>query len=289
MILLTGISGLTGKFLYEALQVSTFDKKIRYFVRKNSDISWIKNKENIFYGELSNIEDIKLALKDVETVFHLAPRNILSNILLACETSDVKRFFYVNSTGVYSKFKSSTHSDIQNEILLKESGLIYTIIRPSMIYGNHQDGNIHLLVKLLNKFPIFPIVGEGKGLMHPIYAKDLAILLLTTLLNERKTRNKEYDVAGKHPIAYKKLLSTISEAIGKKRFFIHIPYSLALFIGRIGDYIPNRIISYEKILRLEEDKHFDYSKAKEDLSFSPLSFEEAIHYEVKALYEKNII
>jgi len=289
MILITGITGLTGKFLYKEIQKSLPNNEIRYFVRKDSDISWLENRDNIFYGELSNIEDIESALDGIDTVFHLAPRGILSNILLVCNKLNVNRFFYINSTGVYSKFKSSTHIDIKNEEELKNSGLIYTIIRPSMIYGNHQDGNIHLLVKLLNRFPIFPIVGKGTGLMHPIYAGDLANVLVKTILEEEKTRYKEYDVAGKYPIAYKELLYNISKAIGKKRLFIHIPYSLALFIGKIGDYIPNRIISYEKILRLNEDKNFDYTKAKNDLSFSPISFEEGIKYEIEALREENII
>ncbi len=91
-----------------------------------------------------------------------------------------------------SYFKSSTHIDIKNEKSLKDSGLIYTIIRPSMIYGNHQDGNIRLLVKLLNKFKVFPIIGKGNGLMHPIYARDLAKVLFSAMEKEDITRYKEY-------------------------------------------------------------------------------------------------
>lgn len=289
MILVTGITGLTGKFLYNELQLKMPDLDIRYFVRKSSDISWMKNKDNIFFGELSNVEDIRSALDGVNTVLHLAPRNMLHNILLACKDSDVNRFFYVNSTGIYSKFKSSSHIDLKNEDELKNSDLVYTIIRPTMIYGNHQDGNIHLLAKLINKFRIFPVVGKGCGLMHPIYANDVAKVLVSAIAKEEITRFKEYNVAGKSPLQYKEVLHNISRAMGKKTLFIHIPYSFALAVGKIGDRIPNRIITYEKVLRLNEDKNFDYSKAKNDLNFLPISFEEGVKNEIKVLREQRII
>ena len=134
----------------------------------------------------------------------------------ACITNKIKRFFYVNSTGIYSKFKKSSHTDLQNEDTLKNSGLIYTIIRPTMIYGNHHDGNIHLLTKIMDKFPIFPIIGDGRGMMHPIYARDLAKVIISALKNEEITRNKEYNVAGKEPLQYQAILHSIATAMGKK-------------------------------------------------------------------------
>ena len=53
--------------------------------------------------------------------------------------------------------------------------------------------------------------------------------------------------------------------------------------------IPNRIISYEKVLRLREDKNFDYNDAIKDLDFSPISFEEGVVFEITELREQGII
>jgi nucleoside-diphosphate-sugar epimerase len=288
MLLVTGITGLTGKFLYQEIQKSFHQQRVRYFLHKGSDPTWMHG-EDIVYGDLSNIGDIEEAMEGVQWVLHLAPRGQLIPIVEACKRRGVGRLYYINSTGVYSKFKSSTHFDITNEKHLKKSDLIYTIIRPSMIYGNHQDRNIHLLTKLIDRFKIFPIIGKGQGLMHPIYAKDLAKVIVTALQREEITRFKSYDVAGKYPLPYKQLLETIANALGKRRIFIHIPYTFAKWVGKLGDRIPNRLISYEKVLRLEEDKNFDYSDAKRDLDFDPLSFEEAIGDEIEALKIVGII
>lgn len=289
MLLITGITGLTGRFLYQELKQQRPDLKARYFVRKTSDIAWMEPNEDFAYGELSNVDDIRNALQGIQTVLHLAPRNRLQEILSACKDTEVRRIYYVNSTGIYSKFKSSSHIDIRNEAALLESGFVYTIIRPSMIYGNHQDGNIHLLAKMIRRTPIFPIIGKGQGLMHPIYAQDLAKVLISALGHEEVTRNQAYDVAGKAPLSYQELLSLISKTMGKKTWFIHFPYAWALALGKLADHVPNRILSYEKVLRLNEDKNFDTSKAQKELDFSPIAFDEGIRYEIQALREHKII
>jgi nucleoside-diphosphate-sugar epimerase len=243
----------------------------------------------IAFGDQKKADEVRAAMSDVDSVLHLAPRDQLKNILDECVVNHIQRIFYVNSTGIYSKFKSSSNIDIQNEEMLKNSGLIYTIIRPTMIYGNNQDGNMHILIKIMSKTPFFPIIGKGDGLMHPIYAGDLAKFLVSILLNEEKTRFQDYNVAGRYPLRYKDILQKMANALGKKVYFIHIPYRLALIAGKIGDRISSRLINYEKILRLNEDKNFDYSKAKQELAFEPTSFEEGIQLEVNDMRNKNLI
>ena len=112
--------------------------------------------------------------------------------------------------------------------------------------------------------------------MHPIYAGDLAKALVSAVLKEEITRNQEYDVAGKTALKYIRFTEADRASVGETVRFLHIPYKLALLAGKIGDKIPNRIITHEKVLRLNEDKNFDYSKATRELDFRPISFEEAI-------------
>jgi nucleoside-diphosphate-sugar epimerase len=289
VILITGITGLTGKFLYRELKTKLPTQKIKYLVRETSDVSWMDGNDELVTGDLYEQEDVTSALQGCDSVLHLAPRSVLPHVIKGCELNKIHRIFYVNSTGIYSQFKSSSHADKKNEVLLKESGLTYTIVRPTMIYGNEQDGNMHMLIKIMKRTPLYPVLGKGHGLMHPIYAQDLAKCLVEVLRKEKITRNKEYNVAGFEPLRYRDILTKIASALDKKVRFIHIPYGLALFAGKIGDKIPNPLITHEKVLRLNEDKHFDYSLAKDELNFSPISFEEGIRLEVEELRKNNII
>lgn len=292
MILITGIAGLTGKFLYNEIKTRFPGNQIKYFVRPTSDISFMYDEDinnNIIYGDGNNLNDVSRALKDIDFVIHLATIHLSEVITKACQINGIKRVIFINTTGIYSQHKAYASLYIELENKIKSSDLIYTIIRPTMIYGNHQDVNIHKLVLLLNKLPIFPVIGAGNGLMHPIYAQDLAKVIVSAMEHEEKTRMQEYNVAGKEPIRYLALLKEIARALGKKRYFFHVPYSVALFVGRIGNYIPNGIIDYEKVQRIQEDKNFDYSKAARDLAFYPISFQEGIKLEVTALRKTRII
>lgn len=292
MVLITGITGLTGRFLYEEIKKSVNKPEIKYLVRSSSDTSFMDEwdqKNNLVFGDIKDVSSWENILDSVSSVVHVAYIMHSDIITQVCLNHGVQRVFYVNTTGMYSKYKSYASMYIDWEKKIKASGIIYTIIRPTMIYGNHRDVNIHKLIKIMHKYPVFPVIGKGKGLMHPIYAKDLAEVIWAAYLNEEKTRYKEYNVAGKQALSYNHLLESIRAALDKKVKFIHIPYLFAMLAGKIGDILPNGLIDYEKVQRLEEDKCFDYSLASDELGFAPISFEEGVKLEVESLRKDGII
>jgi len=288
MLLITGITGLTGRFLYEELLDKK--KKFKCLVRKSSGIKSLRDYKNVefVYGDVANEKDIINALEGVNEVIHMVNIRYSSQIIKACKFCGVKRVVFVSTTGIYSKYRncSSLYKKLEEEIF--NSGLDYTIIRPTMIYGNEQDKNIHKLVKIVNKYPIFPIPGKGENLVQPIHAKDLASVIVKACCEKRSIK-QAYNVAGKEPITFKNLIYQIANALNKKIKIVHIPYKVALVAGKIGDIIPNSLIKYERVLRLLEDKNFDYRKAKEELGFSPMSFEEGIKLEIEALRKSGVI
>ena len=104
-------------------------------------------------------------------------------IIEACKVSGINRIVIVTTTGIFSKYQQYSEEYKKLETIILDCGLNYTIIRPTMIYGNHQDKNIHKLVKIVNKYPIVPVIGKGYGLMQPIYAKDLAEVIAAAYMN----------------------------------------------------------------------------------------------------------
>lgn len=290
LLLVTGITGLTGRFLLEELRRVGYSGRIRCLVRVQSDVSWIDDKQvELFQGDVSKVVSLREAMSNgVDSIIHLVNIRHSPQVTRACRECGVRRVVYVNTTGVFSKFQSysSLYKELEGEIL--ESELDYTIIRPTMIYGNERDVNIHKLVKIINRYPVVPVLGRGNGLMQPIYAQDLARAIAAAYVRPVSVR-KAYNVAGRHSIRYIDLLRTIARALGKKRKFIHMPYGLALAAGFIGNYIPNGLINLEKVQRLTEDKAFDYEGAARDLDFKPRTFEEGVALEVAALRQAGVI
>lgn len=289
MLLVTGITGLTGRFLYELLIKDGITA--RFLVRETGSYKELQKVDSAHFvtGDVSKAADIAAVLDNVDTVIHLVNIRYSPQIIEACKMRNIKRVIFVNTTSVYSKYQSAAGKYKELEANILSSGLDYTVIRPTMIYGNGQDKNIHKLIKLADRLPVFPIVGKGNHLMQPIYAGDAAWAIYKAYKKGETSLGKCYNIAGKEPLSYLELIKEIGAALGKNLRLIHVPYGIALAIGRLGDLIPNGLITYEKIQRLAEDKFFDYSDAVRDLDFAPMSFTEGVRKEVASLKEAGVL
>jgi len=289
MLIVTGITGLTGRFLLKALRAEGYRGKIRCLVRETSDVSWIKDANiELKVGNVENYDSLFAAIQEVKAVIHLVNIRSSPQIIKACHDAGIKRVVFINTTGIFSKYQQYAEEYQRLESYMLSCGLDYTIIRPTMIYGNHQDKNIHKLIKIVNRYPIIPILGNGYGLMQPIYAGDLATVIARTLMKDISIA-KAYNVAGRDPVRFDDIMRMISKILNKKRLFIKAPYTLAIVASYMGELIPNNFINIERVQRLQEDKVFSYEKAVRDLDFSPISFEKGLKLEIEELKELKII
>ena len=290
MIAVTGASGLTGGFTIQALQNRGFSDRIRCMIRPQSDLSGLRDNScvDLAPGDCLDVHSIQKLVQGCDSLIHIAGISYTANVIEACKEAGVKRVIFVNTTGMYSRYRKYANEYKRMESLIMSSGLDYTILRPTMIYGGVKDHNISKLVRFIDRHYFVPVIAGGKALLQPIYAKDLANVIVMCALN-RETIRRDYNVAGKEPIAHVDMLKTIAQALGKKRVFIAIPYWLAYMAGCIGELVPSSFITIERIERVVENKAFDYSRASDELGFRPISFEEGIQYEIEDLREHGLV
>ncbi|MGD0622733.1 MAG: NAD(P)H-binding protein [Thermacetogeniaceae bacterium] len=289
MLFITGITGLTGRFLLDALREAGYDGPIRCLVRERSDISWIRDPGvELYKGDVTDVGSLVPGLQGADGVIHLVNIRSSPQIIRACREAGVKRAVFVNTTGIYSKYQKYSGEYKILEQGIQQSGLDYTMIRPTMIYGNQRDKNIHKLVLVIDRYPVVPMIGTGNSLMQPIYAQDLARSLASAWLRPAAV-GRAYNVVGKEPVAYAMILSLIADVLKKRRAFVRVPYGLALLAGYVGEVIPNGLLDTEKVKRLREDKAFSYDEAARDLGFAPRPFEEGIVLEIAALRQAGLI
>lgn len=286
MLYVTGITGHTGSWFLDRLIKENYKGKIRCLVRKTSDTRQLDNSSldiEKVYGSLEDKEFIQNSMAGVETVLHISSIHFSNNVIDAAIKNNVKWVILVHTTGRYSKYKSASteYIDIEEGILKKRDKIGITILRPTMIYGSSQDRNMYKLVDYLYRHKFFPMFGKGNNLMQPVYARDLGYAYYDVLLNKDKTFNKEYNLPGKEPIKYIDLVRCVSETLGTKNIIVKIPLWFSILSAKIYNAIDkNAIISVEQVLRMQEDKNFNYEAATEDFNYSPVSFNEGIKDEV---------
>lgn len=108
MLLVTGITGHTGRFFLQELINNKYELPIRCIVRKTSDTSLLENSGLTFEkvkGNLDDITIIKDAMIGVDTVMHIYNIHHSPFIVEAAIERGIKRAILVHTTGIYSSFK----------------------------------------------------------------------------------------------------------------------------------------------------------------------------------------
>ncbi len=193
----------------------------------------------------------------------------------------VRRAYFVTSTGVFSQYRRCASIYEENEEKIRNSGINYTIIRPSMIYGSLRDRNMIRLIRFLDRLPIYPLFGEGTNLMQPVFFEDLADGIVATIDNPKSAR-QEYNLAGPEALTYREILETIIRLLDRRVALWRVHPGLAYRLVQVLQYLPKFPIKDEQVLRMREDKTFDITKAQADLAFQPRAFHEGIALEVAA-------
>ncbi|WP_284036369.1 NmrA family NAD(P)-binding protein [Neobacillus sp. 114] len=295
MLLVTGITGHSGKHFLQELIDHNYRGHIRYIVRENSDTSLLDhsglNIEKVV-GDLDDQEFMNEVMIGVNTVVHIASIFYSVTLMKAAVKNDVKRAILVHTTGIYSKYKSASeeYKDIEKSIekVIKESksriGLIY--LRPTMIYGYSNDRNMIVFIKMVDRLRLFPIIDQGKNMLQPVNGRDLGKAYYQVLKNTN-IMNGDYILSGEKPITMKNLFELISNLLGKRTTFISVPLALGEFLAKCLKVFSLGKVDYiEKVQRMGEDRNFSFQNAMKDFGYSPMPLSEGLKIEIEEYLKK---
>ena len=286
MILLTGATGFTGKFVLEELVKR--GAAVKCFIRPTSKGKLVSGKSiSVFEGNIKDPGSWDSALEDVSGIINIVSfkGGHIPILLDAACRNKVKRTLFISTTAIFTKLNAeSKKMRVEVEKQIMSSSLCWTILRPTMIYGTSGDRNIYRLIRFVKRFPVHPILGKGDKLIQPIYVKDLARAIVTAYYSDISER-KVYNLAGKKPVTYKDCIKTVARVLGKKEIIAPLPLWASLFAVKIAEFIPLMPkFTTEQVLRLNEDKAFSYRDAERDFGFSPLSFEDGVREEIEEYF-----
>ncbi len=283
-VLVTGATGFTGSRVVPLLLQSGY--QVRCLTRATSDrsplsaltVEWVT-------GDLSNPETLASALRGVDALVNIASLGFghADSILRSAKEAGVRRGIFISTTAIFTQLNAGSKSvRLAAEEGIQASGLDYTILRPTMIYGGPRDRNMWRLIRLLRITPIMPIFGDGESLQQPIFVDDVAQAVLRAL-QTNATIGKSYNIAGKDPLTYNQVIDTVASALGRRVWKLHLPYMPIVRVLQFTERMKIRLpIKAEQVLRLNENKAFSYEEAQRDFGFSPRSFEEGIGLEIKS-------
>ena len=163
-------------------------------------------------------------------------------LLQAAKTAGVPRVVHLSVTNAdphsqlpYYRGKAIVEQEV------RDSGLSYAIIRPTVIYG-HEDILINNAAWCLRRFPCFAIPGRGTYCLQPVFVEDMVCIAVEA---GQRSDNIICDAAGPDTLTFTELVRQLGQAISSRAWILHAPPRIALaasqMIGRmVGDIVLTR-------------------------------------------------
>lgn len=215
-------------------------------------------------------------------------------IVRAAVRARLDRAVFVSTTAIATTLAAPSKAvRLAAEEEIRRSGLSWTILRPTMIYGAAGDRNLSRLLALLARLrraPVprgmplaVPVPGGGLQLQQPVHVADLAAAVLAAA-ERPETAGRGYDVAGPEPLAFAVLLRTSAAAVGCRIRLVPVPLAPVIALTRGYERVSRRPrIRVEQWQRLAEDKAFHIDAAVRELDYAPRSFADGIRAEAAGL------
>ncbi len=291
----TGITGKSGRAFAHHLEAhrdvieKMFPAGIRVLLhRERESDEQILPGFNVerMYGDLDDEQFLSEAFLGVDTIVHIAGIHWSREIAQAAAGNFVRRMIMVHTTGIYSKYKEAgeEYRNIDDFVYMmsKSKNIILTILRPTMIYGTINDHNVASFIKMVDKFPVMPVVNNAMYELQPVHYADLGKAYYDVLVNEKITGGHDYILSGGEEIMLRDMLIEMGAYLSKKMRFVSVPFPIA-YAGAWFFYLVSigRIDLREKVQRLCEPRVYPHEEATRDFGYDPRTFRSAIGDEVR--------
>ncbi len=126
---------------------------------------------------------------------------------------------------------------------LKESGLSYAILRPTVIYGP-EDILINNIAWFVRHLPVFGVPGNGRFSVRPIFVEDMAQLMVAAIEQQENTIT---DAVGPESFTFNELVKLIAKKVHRGVWLLHLPAPLAYVSTRIvGWMVGDVVLTWEE-------------------------------------------
>ena len=203
------------------------------------------------------------------------------NIVAATQQAGVKRFLHMSALGSRPNAVSRYHqSKWAAEEIVRQSGLDWTIFRPSIIYGPG-DGFVNLFAKIIRRSPVVPIMGSGQSRFQPVPVEAVATAFVKALA-EPRALGQIYDLCGQETLTLNEIVAQILAVMKRKRLTLHLPLAVARWQAAFLEFVFPRLLhkapplNRDQLSMLQEDNAGDAQPAKDLFGLKPASFREGI-------------
>ncbi|OGN80898.1 MAG: hypothetical protein A2X23_06580 [Chloroflexi bacterium GWC2_73_18] len=158
-------------------------------------------------------------------------------LVAAATASGVRRFFYVSGAGAAPDApRHWFRAKWRAEEAVRGSGITFTILRPTWIYGPG-DVSLNRFLGFARWLPFVPMTGDGKQLLAPVFIDDVA-KLAADALRDRAADDQVFELGGPEVLSMNDVLHTALRIGGRRRPILHAPARLMKLVVWPLQFLP---------------------------------------------------
>jgi len=210
------------------------------------------------------------------------------NLIDEAKKANIKHIFYQSALGASLNSPAKYHkTKAEAEEIVKESGISYTIFRPSLVVGKG-DGFTEKLKELINLGPFVLVPGSGNAKFQPIYVEDWVKCFMEVFSDASRITHyasRIYEFGGIEHLTYNEIIIQIMEAMNVNKPLVHLPLGavkislpLSTITKSIGNLFGKKMPSAtkEQLMLLQSDNICDKDSVKKIFGFTPMPFGDAV-------------
>jgi len=289
-ILITGGTGFVGSAIRKALRA----KPLRLLVRSRANLPQLPPHVDVVEGDVTEAGTLEGAAQGCSSVIHLVAiieeqgdatfdrviRLGTENIVAEAKRAGVSRFIHMSALGAQDDARYAyMQAKWRAEQAVIQSGLDYTIFRPSVVFGPG-DGFINALAGVIKQFPVIPVVGSGKSKFQPVAIEQVAAAFARAV-DDPSTSKQLFELGGAKTYTYEEMLDIIAKQLGKQKRKIHVPVGLMKPVVQLSKPLPAALrppVTIEQLNMLALDNCTDDSATERLIGAPPLALEDGIGY-----------
>ena len=286
-VLVTGAAGMVG--IHTCRELTKNGWQVRALIRDPARAAMALGQLPVEFrvGDARDATTLRSCLSGCGAVVHLAAIAIekkgesyresntaaTERLISAARAENVQRIIFMSQNGADSKSPYPfLHSKGVAQDSVKTSGLRWTIIRPSVIFGP-EDQFVNVLGRLIRLTPkIFPLPNGGRARFQPIAADDVARVVRLSL-EKKESVGQVYAVGGAVPLTLREMTERILTAMGTHRKLVPVPVKLLRPLVSFAErLLPNPPVTSGLLNLLALDNTISNNALTETFKIVPVPF-----------------
>lgn len=171
-----------------------------------------------------------------DAAFRRTHVELVRKLATACEENGVRRVVHVSALGAGLAAPSRyLRSKAAGEAILGDAALDLTVLRPSVIFGEH-DKFMNMFASLQGVFPVLPLAG-AQARFQPVWVRDVAEAIVRCI-DDRSSIGKVYECAGPQVFTLEELVRMAGRWSGHERPVFGLPEALGRAQARLMELLP---------------------------------------------------